>query len=56
MGRVVWLGLYLIMTVGGVLALLLHLLYAPANSFKFVVVSTALAAAGASLIWADFLR
>ena len=56
MGRVVWLGLYLAMTVGGVLALILRLLYAPAVSFRFVAVSTASAAAGAYLIWADFLR
>ena len=56
MGRVVWLGLYLAMTIGGVLALILQLLYGPAISIKFVVVSVASAAAGAYLIWADFLR
>lgn len=56
MVRVVWLGLYLAMTVGSVLALILQLLYAPAISFKFVAACTASAAAGAYLIWAEFLR
>ena len=56
MGRVAWLGLYLAMTIGGVLALILQLLYGPTISIKFIVVSVASAAAGAYLIWADFLR
>jgi hypothetical protein len=54
--RVVWLWCYLAMAVGGVLSLILQLLYSPALQFRFVALSVITAAFGAFLLWADFLR
>jgi len=56
MGRVLVLGVYIAMVVGGVLTLILQLLYAPAIQPKFVAGSGAVAAFGAYLLWEDFLR
>jgi len=56
MGRVVVLGVYIAMIVGGVLTLILQLVYAPAVEFRFVAASGAAALFGAFLLWADFLR
>ncbi len=56
MGRMLVLGVYIAMVVGGVLTLILQLLYAPALSVKFTVGSGAVAALGAYLLWEDFLR
>ena len=54
--RDVWVGLYLAMIVGGVLTLLLQLLYSPALSFRFAAGSGAVAICGAYLLWEDVLR
>ena len=54
--RDVWVGLYLVMIVGGVLTLLLQLLYSPALSFRYAAGSGAVAIFGAYLLWEDFLR
>jgi putative Ca2+/H+ antiporter (TMEM165/GDT1 family) len=54
--RVVWAGLYLAMIVGGVLTLLLQLLYSPALSLKYAAGSGAIAIFAAYLLWEDFLR
>lgn len=54
--RVVWLGCYLAMAIGGVLSFILQVLYAPAIQLWFVALSVIAAAFGAFLLWADFLR
>jgi hypothetical protein len=56
MGRVLVLGVYIAMVVGGVLTLILQLRYAPVLTFKYVAGSAAVAAFGAYLLWEDFLR
>ena len=54
--RVVWLGLYLGMIVGGILTLILQLLYSPVVTFEYAAGSGVVAVSGAYLLWEDFLR
>lgn len=56
MGRLICLIVYIAMMVGGVLTLILQLMYSPVLSFKFAVGSAAAAIFGAYLLWEDFLR
>jgi len=56
MVRLLVLGVYIAMVVGGVLTLILQLLYSPAIQLKFVAGSALTALFGAYLLWADFLR
>ena len=56
MRRIIFLGIYIAMIIGGVLTLILHLLYLPVIYFKFVGGSGAVAVFGAHLLWDDFLR
>ena len=56
MGRALVLGVYFAMVVGGVLTLILQLLYSPTISFKFAAGSGVVAVSGAYLLWEDFLR
>jgi hypothetical protein len=56
MSTVVWLGVYLAMTVGGILTVILHLLYAAAPSSSVIALGAVLAAGGAALIWAECRR
>ena len=56
MGRLLCLIVYIAMMVGGVLTLILQLVYAPAISFKFAAGSGAAAIFGVYLLWEDFLR
>jgi hypothetical protein len=56
MATVIWLGLYLAMTIGGVVLFILELLYAGAPSFEYVVLTGATAVGGACLIWAECMR
>ena len=56
MGRLICLIVYIAMMVGGVLTLILQLVYSPAVSFKFAAGSGAVAVFGAFLLWEDFLR
>jgi hypothetical protein len=56
MGRLLCLIVYIAMMVGGVLTLVLQLVYSPVVSFKFAGGSGAVAVFGAYLLWEDFLR
>jgi hypothetical protein len=56
MGRLICLCIYIAMVVGGVLTLILQLLYSPAVTMKFAFGSGAVAVMGAYLLWEDFLR
>jgi hypothetical protein len=56
MGRMLVLGVYFAMVVGGVLTLILQLLYSPTISLEFAGGSGMTAVAGAYLLWQDFLR
>jgi len=56
MGRVVVLGVYIAMIVGGVLTLILQLVYSPAIEVKFLAGSGVVTVFGVYLLWADFLR
>jgi hypothetical protein len=55
-GRLLCLIVYIAMMVGGVLTLILQLVYSPVLSFKFAAGSVAVAVFGAYLLWEDFLR
>ncbi len=56
MGRVIFLGVYIVMIVGGTLTLILQLLYSPEIYYRFAAGSSAVAIFGAYLLWEDFLR
>lgn len=56
MGRTVVLGIYMVMVVGGVLTLILQVLYFPPFSLEHAALSIGVALAGGVLLWADFLR
>ena len=56
MGRLICLIVYTAMMVGGVLTLILQLIYSPSLSFKYAAGSVAVAGFGAYLLWEDFLR
>ncbi|HZQ12629.1 MAG TPA: hypothetical protein VFB31_07460 [Pseudolabrys sp.] len=56
MGRIVVLGVYMVMVVGGVLTLILQVLYFPPFSLEHAAISLGVALAGVILLWADFLR
>ena len=56
MGRLICLIVYIAMMVGGVLTLILQLVYSPVLSFKFAAGSIAATIFGAYLLWEDFLR
>jgi hypothetical protein len=56
MGRLLCLIVYIAMMVGGVLTLILQLVYSPVLSFKFAAGSVVVAVFGAYLLWEDFLR
>jgi hypothetical protein len=56
MGRLLCLIVYIAMMVGGVLTLILQLVYSPVLSFKLAAGSVAVAVFGAYLLWEDFLR
>ena len=56
MGRLVCLIMYIAMLVGGVLTLILQLVYSPVLSLEYAAGSAAVAGFGTYLLWADFLR
>jgi hypothetical protein len=56
MVRLLVLGVYIAMVVGGVLTLILQLLYSPAITGRYVAGSGAVAVFGAYLLWEEFLR
>ncbi len=56
MGRVIFLGIYIAMIVGGILTLILQLLYSPVIYYWFAAGSSAVVVFGAYLLWEDFLH
>jgi hypothetical protein len=56
MGRIAALGIYIAMVVGGVLTLILQVLYFPVLDLEHAAISGVVAIAGAGMLWADFLR
>ncbi|HXX25023.1 MAG TPA: hypothetical protein VEJ40_00020 [Pseudolabrys sp.] len=56
MGKVIVLGIYIAMMIGGVLTLILQVLYFPVLDLEHAAISVVAALAGAVMLWVDFLR
>jgi len=56
MGRIGAVGIYIAMAVGGVLTLILQVLYFPVLDLEHAAIRAVVAIAGAGMLWADFLR